>query len=121
MALKENSQSRKPSGPLRESSRYTTSPTTTEGKANAVLSKVSTTARPLKCATPSHAPRSRPALQAIKEAHTLTVSDRATMLASIGSSEVMSEKAVTALLEKVFMPKVLRDFILVHQALGPHR
>ena len=34
MALNENSQPKKPSGPLRESSKYTTNPTTTEGKAS---------------------------------------------------------------------------------------
>ena len=60
MAWKVNIQPRKPSGPLRDSSRYTSSPTTTEGSASSVLSSVSTTLRPRKRVTPSQAPATTP-------------------------------------------------------------
>jgi hypothetical protein len=106
---------------VRDSSRYTTSPTTTDGKASAVLSKASTAPRPLKRDTPSQAPSNRPQPEAIAQAQALTASDRQTMLASMASSEVMREKAVTALSEKVFMRKVLRDFIVGAKALSAHR
>ena len=40
----------------------------------------------------------------VRKMRLLTASDRPTMAANCASSEVMSEKAVTALSEKVFMP-----------------
>jgi len=40
--LKVNNQLKNPKGPLRESKRYTTSPTTTEGKASKVFSTPTT-------------------------------------------------------------------------------
>ena len=55
------------------------------------------------------------------QASALTASERATMAASMASNEVMSEKAVTALSENVFMLKVLRDFILVREGRYAHR
>src|SRR3546814_6673643 len=64
MALNENSQPRKPSGPECDSSRYTTRPTTKEGKASDVLSSVRTMPRPRKRATASQAPPTMPTLQA---------------------------------------------------------
>ena len=116
MALKEKSQPRKPSGPERDSSRYTTRPTTTEGSASAVLRKASTTPRPAKRATPSQAPSTKPRLQASTQAQALTASDRSTMPASTGSSEVMSEKAVRTLSWKVFI-KAMRPRRLAHCSL----
>ena len=56
IAFSENSHPNSPNGPERDSSRYTTRPTTTDGSARQVFSTVSTAPRPRKRATPSHAP-----------------------------------------------------------------
>jgi hypothetical protein len=103
MALKLNIQPRKPSGPVRDSNRYTTSPTTTEGKASKVLSTVSSASRPAKRATASHAPSTRPSPQASRQAVALTASERPTMVHSHGSKDAISASAVAALSEKVDM------------------
>jgi hypothetical protein len=103
MALKENSQPRNPSGPVRDSTRYTTSPTTTEGTARAVFNNASTAVRPRKRATPSQAPSGRPRTQAIAQALALMDSDRPTMASKPGSREAMSCRAVEVLSERVVM------------------
>src|SRR3546814_3368106 len=79
MALNENSQPRKPSGPECDSSRYTTRPTTTEGKASDVLSSVRTMPRPRKRATASQAQPNMPTLQASRDEQALTASERVMM------------------------------------------
>ncbi|MNV11230.1 hypothetical protein D3C71_1017890 [compost metagenome] len=103
MALKLNSQPSEPSGPLRESTRYTTSPTTTDGTASKVLSTASTAPRPAKRATPSQAPSTRPTPQAIRHAVALTDKERPTMVHRTGSEERVSCSAVFALSESVDM------------------
>ena len=100
MALKLNNQPRYPKGPERDSSKYTTNPTTTEGTAKAVLSKVSTRPRPANRATPSQAPSTKPRLHASAQAQALTASERPTMARNRGSSETSSCKARNALSEK---------------------
>ena len=52
MAWKLNSQPQAPSGPERDSSKYTSKPTTTEGTASSACNTVSTAPRPVKRATP---------------------------------------------------------------------
>ena len=69
--------------------------------ARLVLSSVSTTERPANCATPSHAPSASPTLHANRQAHALTLKERATMDTKVGSSEVRSCSAVLALSVKV--------------------
>ena len=102
MAWKVNIQPRKPSGPERDSSKYTTKPTTTDGKASKVFSTVNTMCRPGKPDTPSHAPTSRPTPQPIRQALALTPNDRPTMVHSAGSKEVTRCSAARTLSAKVF-------------------
>jgi hypothetical protein len=71
---------------VRDNNKYTNNPTTTDGKANRVLSKVNNTPRPLKRATPSHAPNTTPTLHAKVVARTLTHRERPTMDQSTGSN-----------------------------------
>ena len=97
MALKENSQPKYPSGPVRDNSKYTTSPTTTEGTAKNVFSKVSTAPRPANRATPSQAPSTSPTAQAMAQATALTARERPTMVSRLASREVMRSSAVAAL------------------------
>ena len=61
-----------PSGPARDSSRYTTSPTTTEGSASSVLSVAIAALRPGTRATASHAPSTMPKAAATRQAAALT-------------------------------------------------
>ena len=105
MALKLNSQPKKPSGPERDKSRYTSSPTTTEGTASKVFKPVSTTSRPAKRATPSQAPSTSPKPQASRQAVALTASERPTMSSKAGSKAAMSCSAVVALSERVDMER----------------
>jgi hypothetical protein len=86
MAFKLNNQPNAPKGPLRDNSKYTNKPTTTEGNANKVLSSVSTASRPAKRATPNHAPTTMPKPHAMAQAQTLTHNERATMDQSSGSN-----------------------------------
>ena len=86
MALMLNSHPKKPNGPVRDSKRYTNKPTTTEGKANKVLSTVNSTPRPLKRTTPNQAPKATPRPHAMALASTLTHSERPTMDHSTGSN-----------------------------------
>ena len=103
MALNEKSQPRKPRGPERDSSKYTTSPTTTDGTAKNVFKQASTTPWPLKRATPSHAPNSKPSAQASRQAVALTHKERPTMASKVGSSDKTNWKAVVKLSANVFM------------------
>src|SRR5690606_14042927 len=109
-ALKENSHPRKPKGPDRESKRYSARPTTTEGSARAVFSRVSTAPRPWKRTTASQAPVSRPMQHARRQAHALTARDRPTICRNAGSSEVIRLNAVEALWDNVFICNILRLF-----------
>ena len=97
IAWKLNIQPRKPSGPERDSSRYTTSPTTTDGSANRVLRPASTSPRPLNRDTASQAPSHSPRPQANTQAVALTASDRRTTLHSTASPDVTSCNAVQML------------------------
>ena len=103
IALKLNSQPRNPKGPERDSNRYTTRPITTEGTANMVLSKVSSTGRMAKRATPRPAPSTSPALQASAQAVALTSRERPTMANRPASNARMSCSAVAALSVNEFM------------------
>ena len=107
IALNVKSHPRAPKGPLRDSSRYTTSPTTTEGTASMVLSNASTAPRPANRATPSHAPSTTPAPQASRQAVPLTASERPTMVHNMGSAENVSCSAVMALSESVDMDSTI--------------
>ena len=60
MALKLNIQPKKPKGPVRDSSKYTTRPTTTDGSASNVFKPTSTAPRPRNRDTASHAPKATP-------------------------------------------------------------
>ena len=108
MALKLNSQPRKPSGPLRDSSRYTSRPTTTDGNASNVLSTVSTLSRPVKRVTPSQAPNASPKPHPIRQAVPLTASERPTTVHRPGSNEAISANAVEALSDRVDMGGAVR-------------
>jgi hypothetical protein len=105
MALKLNNQPKKPNGPERESSKYTTNPTTTEGTAKKVLSTVSTAPRPTKRATPSQAPSTMPMQQASAHAVALTANERHTMDRRVGSHAATSWSAVLALSVSVAIRK----------------
>jgi hypothetical protein len=85
MALKENNQPRKPSGPECESSKYTTKPTTTDGRAKAVLSSVIRAERPLKSTSANHAPLEMPSTHANKQAKPLKAKDSNTMCTNVSS------------------------------------
>src|SRR5690606_31087657 len=103
MALNEKSHPRKPKGPECDSSRYSASPTTTEGKANEVFKMINTSPRPRKRATASHAPNHLPTTQASAHAQALTASERHTIESSTGSADMISAKAVATLSDTVFM------------------
>ncbi len=97
IALKLNSHPSDPSGPLRDSSKYTTSPTTTDGTASKVLSTASTAPRPANRATPSQAPSTSPPTLASTNAMALTASDRPTIASNCASKARISFSAVATL------------------------
>jgi len=86
MALRLNNQPKNPKGPVRDNSKYTNNPTTTDGKANKVLSTVNNTSRPANRATPNQAPNTTPKPHAMAVASVLTHKERATMDQSKGSN-----------------------------------
>jgi len=103
IALRLKSQPKKPNGPERDSIKYTNKPTTTEGKANKVLSTVNTASRPAKRATPNQAPKTKPNAHANVVLRLLTHNERATIDHNKGSKLNKSETAAQALSNKEAM------------------
>ena len=92
-----------PNGPARDSSKYTTSPTTTGGNPIIALSSTVSVCRPGKRPTAIAAPSGRPRHAANSVAVRLTRSDSSTIASSFGSKCVTSEPATARLSEKVFI------------------
>jgi hypothetical protein len=88
MALRLNNQPKGPNGPVRDRSKYTNKPTTTEGSASKVLSTVNNASRPENLATPNQAPNTKPMLHAMTVANKLTQSERPTIDQSAGFKSV---------------------------------
>jgi hypothetical protein len=103
MALKLNNQPKNPSGPVLDSNKYMTKPTTTDGKAKKVFNTVRTNPLPVNLETPKKAPKEIPTTQPIKQAVVLTPNERPATAQSPGSRDVMSAMAVVALSKKVFI------------------
>ena len=91
-----------PSGPARDSNRYTTSPTTTGGNPISALSSTVSACRPGKRPTAIAAPSGRPMQAASSVAVRLTRSDNSTIASSFGSRWVTSVQATARLSENVF-------------------
>ena len=101
MAVGVNRMPQEPSGPDRDSNRYTTSPTTTEGSASRVFITPTTRLCPGKRATASQAPSTRPNPAPSKQAVPLTCNDSPTTWARRGSAPRINDPAVTRLSWKV--------------------
>ena len=101
MAVGVNRMPQEPSGPERDSSRYTTKPTTTEGSASKVFSTPTTKPWPGKRTTANQAPRASPMPAPSRQAVPLTCSDRPTTCARRGSAPRISDPAVARLSWKV--------------------
>ena len=82
-----------PSGPARESSRYTTRPTTTEGRPSRAFITTITARRPGKLATATAAPSGSPIAQASTAEARLTPMERTTMRRNSASPPAMSCRA----------------------------
>ena len=85
---------RGPSGPARESKRYTSSPTTTSGKPISALSTTITVCRPGNLLTAIAAPIGKPSSAEIATAERLTRRLRRTISTSFESSPTNSARAV---------------------------
>ena len=103
MAVGVNKMPQDPRGPARDSIRYTSSRTTTEGMASKVLMAQTTTGWPTKRLTANHAPTARPSAAPIRLAVPLTWRDNATVCHNTGSPLMMSSPARCRLCARVVM------------------
>src|SRR5690625_269832 len=94
MAVGVNSKPYDPSGPARDSVRYTASPTTTGGNPMKALSTTMSRLRPANCHSATAAPIGRPIKVAIATADKEIFKDSTTMLISTGSIRAINSKAV---------------------------
>ena len=113
IAVGVNKMPQAPSGPARDSSRYTASPTTTEGSASSVFSNHTSAPWPGKRATASAAPKASPMAAPNKQAVPLTRSDRPTICSSAGSALTMRWAAMSRLSVIVLMTVFMTAFMTV--------
>ncbi len=92
-----------PSGPARDNSRYTTSPTTTGGRPMSALSKITTPRRPGKFCSAMSAPSGSAMTEAIVTAPRLTCSDNRTISTRCSSSVRIIDSAATIADENSFI------------------